>query len=72
MSGSSQAGAGGPSRGKIKTGKASLIGGIAVGVAGFILWTVIAREFGAASPPWLLAGALVSAGIGTWIRIADL
>ncbi|MGE0416861.1 MAG: hypothetical protein AB7O80_08645 [Acetobacteraceae bacterium] len=70
MSGSSSAN--GPARARIKTGKASLIGGIAVGIAGFALWTVIARELGAATVPWLLVGAVVSVGVGAWIRIADL
>ncbi len=59
-------------RARIKTGKASLVGGIAVGIAGFVLWTAVARELGVATLPWLVAGAAVSAGIGTWIRIADL
>lgn len=59
-------------RGRIKTGKASLIGGIAVGIASFALWAVIARELGADTVPWLLAGIIVSAAIGIWIRIADL
>jgi len=62
----------GTPRARIKTGKASLIGGIAVGIAGFVLWTVVARELGAATVPWMMAGAVVSAGIGAWIRIADL
>ena len=34
-------------RAGIKSGKASLIGGIVVGVATFILWMVIARDAGA-------------------------
>jgi len=59
-------------RARIKTGKASLIGGIAVGIASFVLWTAIARELGADSAPWLILGLLVSGGIATWIRVADL
>lgn len=59
-------------RARIKTGKASLIGGIAVGIASFALWTVITRELGADTVPWLAAGLIVSAGIATWIRVADL
>jgi len=60
------------SRVRIKSGKASLIGGIVVGIACFVLWTVIARELGADSTGWLAAGLVVSAGIGVWIRLADL
>ena len=59
-------------KGKIKTGKASLVGGIAVGIAAFVLWTVITRELDLAGMPWMIAGLAVSAGIGAWIRIADL
>nr|WP_294527944.1 hypothetical protein [uncultured Rhodopila sp.] len=57
-------------RGKI--GKASLIGGIVVGLASFVLWTAIARDLHADTVPWLAAGAVVSAAIGVWIRKADL
>jgi hypothetical protein len=57
---------------RTKSGKASLIGGLAVGLATFALWAACAHELGAATPSWLVAGALVAAGIGTWIRVADL
>jgi hypothetical protein len=59
-------------RASVKTGKASLIGGIAVGVASFVLWTAVAHELAEDSVPVLAAGLLVAAGIGTWIRVADL
>jgi hypothetical protein len=59
-------------RGRIKTGKASLVGGIAVAIAAFALWTVITRELGADTTPWLVLGLAVSVGVGAWIRIADL
>ena len=57
---------------RVKTGKASLIGGIAVGVAVLVLWSAIAHELGADSVPVLGAGLLVAAGIAAWIRVADL
>jgi hypothetical protein len=57
---------------RIKQGKASLIGGIAVGVAVFVLWAAIAHELAGDSVPVLGAGVLVAAGIATWIRVADL
>lgn len=53
-------------------GKASLIGGIVVGLASFVLWAAIARDLGADTAPWLAAGVVVSASIGVWIRKADL
>ena len=59
-------------RARIKPGRASLIGGIAVGFASFAIWIAIASEFHANTPVFLGAGALVAAAIGTWIRVADL
>ncbi len=59
-------------RARIKSGKASLVGGIVVGAASFVLWTVIAQDAGADTAACLAIGAAVSAGIGIWIRIADL
>ena len=57
---------------RIKQGKASLIGGAAVGVTVFVLWTAIAHELAVDSIPTIMAGVLVAAGIATWIRVADL
>jgi hypothetical protein len=57
---------------RIKQGKASLIGGIAVGVAVLVLWTAVAHELAADSVAVIIAGVLVAAGIATWIRVADL
>ncbi|HET8995216.1 MAG TPA: hypothetical protein VFN42_00975, partial [Acetobacteraceae bacterium] len=57
---------------RIKPGKASLIGGIAVAFAALVLWTAIAHDLAADSVPVLLLGLLVAVGIGTWIRAADL
>jgi lipopolysaccharide export LptBFGC system permease protein LptF len=57
---------------RVKTGKASLIGGIAVGVAVLVLWSAIAHELAADSVPVVIAGVLVAAGIAAWIRVADL
>ena len=57
---------------RIKPGKASLIGGIAVAFAALVLWTAIAHQLAADSVPVLLVGLLVAVGVGTWIRAADL
>jgi len=59
-------------RGRIKSSRASLIGGIAVGTASFALWMAIAYDFGAASTSCLALGLVVSAVVAAWIRIADL
>jgi hypothetical protein len=60
------------SRARIKSGKASLIGGIVVGIATFILWMVIEKDAGAVTPLWTAGGAVVAVVIGSWIRLADL
>jgi hypothetical protein len=59
-------------RAHIKPGKASLIGGIAVGIASLVLWAAVAHELGADTVPWLAAGVVVAVAIATWIRVADL
>jgi hypothetical protein len=58
--------------GKIKPARASLIGGIAVGIAVFALWMALARDLGAVSAWTVVAGLVVASGIAAWIRIADL
>jgi hypothetical protein len=57
---------------RIKQGKASLIGGIAVGIAAFVLWIAIAHELAEDNVTVIALGVLVAAGIATWIRVADL
>ena len=59
-------------QGKIKPGRTSLIGGIAVGIAVFVLWVALARDLGVASVLPVVAGLVVASGIAAWIRIADL
>jgi lipopolysaccharide export LptBFGC system permease protein LptF len=57
---------------RIKQGKASLVGGVAVGVAVLVLWTAVAHELAADTIPMIIAGVLVAGGVATWIRVADL
>ena len=57
---------------RIKQGKASLVGGIAVGLAVLALWTAVVHELAADGTLTIAAGVLVAAGIAAWIRIADL
>jgi hypothetical protein len=56
----------------IKRGRASLVGGIAVGIAVLALWVVIARDLAIATPATIVSGALVAIAVAAWIRIADL
>ena len=58
--------------GQIKKSRASLIGGIAVGVAVMALWTAIARDAASADAGTLGAGALASVLVALWIWKADL
>jgi len=57
---------------RIKQGKASLVGGIAVGLGVLVLWTAIAHELAVDGVAMIAAGVLVAAGIAVWIRAADL
>jgi hypothetical protein len=57
---------------RIKQGKSSLVGGIAVGIAVLVLWTAIAHELTADGLVTVAVGVLVAAGIAAWIRVADL
>jgi hypothetical protein len=57
---------------RVKTGRASLIGGIAVAAASFALWAAVTHELAADTTPMLIVGLCVAAGIGIWIRVADL
>jgi hypothetical protein len=59
-------------RAHITTGKASLVGGIVVGIASLALWVAVTRELGFQGTPTLVAGLLVSAAAGIWTRLADL
>ncbi len=58
--------------GQIKKGRASLIGGAAVGIGVMALWTAIARDLDAASDGVLAAGVVVAALVALWIWQADL
>jgi len=59
-------------RARIKTEKASLIGGIVVGIATMVLWAAVTRELGFGGTATLSAGLLISAAVAIWIRVADL
>ena len=58
--------------GQIKKGRASLIGGIAVGVAVMALWVAITRDIGSTGNGVMVAGVVVAALVALWIWKADL
>jgi hypothetical protein len=59
-------------RTRIKPGRASLVGGIAVAVASFVLWAAVTHELAVDTTAMFVVGLCVAAGIGAWIRLADL
>jgi hypothetical protein len=58
--------------GRLKRGRASLIGGAAVGVCVLALWLGIGHELGVNGVGVGVLGAIVATGIAGWIRAADL
>jgi hypothetical protein len=59
-------------RGHVTTGKASLIGGIVVGIASMVLWVAVTRELGFHDTRVLALGLVVSVAAAVWTRLADL
>ena len=57
---------------RINPSKASLVGGIAVGIASMVLWLAVTRELGFGGALTLAAGLLISTAVAVWTRIADL
>ena len=53
----------------LKRSMPSLIGGIFSGVVVFVIWLLL---FGTGSIPMIALGLVLSAALGTWIRLADL
>jgi hypothetical protein len=53
----------------VKRALPSLIGGIFTAIVAFVLWLLL---FGTGSVPLVVLGAVLSVGLGIWIRLADL
>jgi hypothetical protein len=53
----------------LKRSMPSLFGGIFSAVVVFVIWLLL---FGTGSSPMIALGALLSAALGAWIRLADL
>jgi hypothetical protein len=53
----------------VKRALPSLIGGIFAAIVAFVLWLLL---FGAGDVPLIILGAILSIGLGAWIRLADL
>ncbi len=58
--------------GRIKTSRASLVGGIAVGIGVAVLWGALARDLGAGPLAALLPAILAGLLAGLWVWRADL
>jgi len=59
-------------QGEIKKSRASLVGGIAVGIGVMVLWTALARDLGSAGVWPLLGGGFSAIVVALWIWKADL
>lgn len=57
---------------RLKRGRASLIGGFAVGLCVLALWLGGMHELGVTSLGATLLGVLLAAAVAAWVRIADL
>ena len=53
----------------LKRSMPSLIGGIFSAIVVFVIWLLL---FGTSSIPIVALGAVLSAALGIWIRLADL
>jgi hypothetical protein len=53
----------------LKRSMPSLIGGIFSGIVVFVIWLLL---FGTGNLPLVALGLVLSAALGTWIRLADL
>lgn len=53
---------------RVKRSGASLVGGIAIAVGVFILWTMHAGT----GTGMIVAGLVVAGAVGAWVRLADL
>lgn len=58
--------------GQIKKSRASLVGGVAVGIGVLALWIAILRDLQAMSTGTATLGVIVAVMIGLWIWRADL
>ena len=54
---------------QVKRSMPSLIGGIFTAIVVFAIWLLL---FGIGSVATVLLGLVIAAGLGTWIRLADL
>ncbi|HEX4636741.1 MAG TPA: hypothetical protein VH189_11205 [Rhizomicrobium sp.] len=57
---------------RLKPSRASLIGGIVVGVAAFVLCLAATSELGFHGAPAWGASLVVAVATGVWTRLADL
>jgi hypothetical protein len=57
---------------RLKRSPASLFGAFVIAFGIFMLWLLVARELGHGDMATLAIGLAVAAGVGVWIRVADL
>jgi len=59
-------------QGEIKKSRASLVGGIVVGIGVMVLWVAVAGELGSVRGWPLIAGGVTAVLVAAWIWKADL
>ncbi len=57
---------------RLKRSPASLFGAFVIALGCFALWFLVTRELGLADIVTTALGLVVSAGVGVYIRVADL
>jgi hypothetical protein len=58
--------------GRIKRGRASLIGGLATGACVLALWLAAAGTLGLGGLAATATGLVAAAAVAAWVRLADL
>ena len=58
--------------GRIKRGRASLIGGVATGACVLALWLAAAGTLGLGGPAAIASGLIAATAVAAWVRLADL
>jgi multisubunit Na+/H+ antiporter MnhE subunit len=54
---------------RVKRALPSLIGGVGVAIFVLVLWLLLS---GTSNPALVVAGVVVAAAVGVWVRLADL
>ncbi|MDE2583467.1 MAG: hypothetical protein KGL52_17670 [Rhodospirillales bacterium] len=62
----------GAAAGRIKRGRASLIGGVVTGACVLVLWIGAAASLGLGGTVATVSGIMAGGAVAAWVRLADL